>query len=80
MRRMLRAARELMTAVLAVFVRGYQLFISPWMPMACRFRPTCSEYMLRAIRKKGPVRGLLLGIYRVLRCNPLCEGGYDPVE
>jgi len=80
MKRVLRATSGLLTAVLSGVVRGYQLCISPLLPVACRFTPTCSEYMIEAIRKKGPLRGLLLGIYRVLRCNPLCEGGYDPVE
>ncbi len=46
---------------------------------ACRFTPTCSHYMIEALRVHGPWRGLKLGIWRILRCNPFCHGGYDPV-
>lgn len=60
-------------------VRLYQKCISPLLPSVCRFRPTCSEYMIQAIRKKGLFVGLLKGIWRILRCNPLFPGGYDPV-
>ena len=49
------------------------------LPSACRFTPTCSEYAMEAIGKFGAVKGTLLGTYRVLRCNPFCRGGYDPV-
>ena len=49
------------------------------MPPSCRFYPTCSEYMAEAIMKYGALKGLGLGIWRLLRCNPFCKGGYDPV-
>jgi uncharacterized protein len=58
----------------------YGLLISPFVPTQCRFYPTCSCYMKEAIEKKGVVRGILLGMKRLLRCNPLCSGGYDPVK
>jgi putative membrane protein insertion efficiency factor len=75
-----RALRDAARAAAIGLVRGYQRLISPWLPDSCRFRPTCSEYMIQAIRKKGLVRGLLKGFLRILRCNPLFPGGYDPVD
>ncbi len=60
-------------------VRFYQRCISPLLPPCCRFRPSCSQYMIEAIRKKGLVVGVLKGLLRILRCNPLFPGGYDPV-
>jgi hypothetical protein len=80
MRHLLRRLRGLMTAALVGLVRAYQACISPLLPGACRFEPTCSEYMVEALRKKGLLRGFLLGLYRLLRCHPFCRGGYDPVE
>ncbi len=65
--------------LLMVLFRVYKLVISPWLPNACRFYPTCSEYALMAVRKHGAIKGLVLAIKRVLRCNPLFRGGYDPV-
>jgi putative membrane protein insertion efficiency factor len=59
-------------------VRLYQLFLSPWLGRNCRFQPTCSQYMIEAIRKYGAIRGALKGTWRILRCHPLCRGGYDP--
>jgi hypothetical protein len=59
-------------------VRLYQLTLSRALPNTCRFQPTCSQYMIEAIRKRGPVVGVLKGLWRLLRCNPFCEGGYDP--
>jgi putative membrane protein insertion efficiency factor len=66
--------------ILIALVRFYQLFIGPWLPAMCRFEPSCSRYMVQAIRRRGPVVGLLMGIWRLLRCNPFFRGGYDPVE
>ena len=57
----------------------YKRFISPILPAACRFEPTCSEYMHQAIDKKGVLKGLLLGVMRLLRCHPFSAGGKDPV-
>jgi len=82
MSKLLRPLRwvERALAWLAVdIVRLYQKCLSPLLPSVCRFRPTCSEYMIQAIRKKGLFIGLLKGIWRILRCNPLFPGGYDPV-
>ncbi|HEY3278761.1 MAG TPA: membrane protein insertion efficiency factor YidD [Syntrophorhabdaceae bacterium] len=58
----------------------YGFTISPFVPTQCRFYPTCSCYMKEAIEKKGVARGIFLGIKRLLRCNPFCSGGYDPVK
>ena len=60
-------------------IRFYQKQISPNHPPCCRFTPTCSQYALEAVEKYGFVKGGALAVWRVLRCNPLCRGGYDPV-
>ena len=68
-----------MKRVLLALVRGYKKYISPLLPPSCRFTPTCSEYAMEAIQKHGAWKGGLLAIWRILRCNPFCKGGYDPV-
>ena len=60
-------------------IRGYQLVVSPWLPPACRYEPSCSEYALTAVRRFGVARGVWLGVRRLLRCHPLGSCGYDPV-
>jgi uncharacterized protein len=57
----------------------YGVLISPFVPTQCRYYPTCSCYMHEAIEKKGVCKGILLGLKRILKCNPLFPGGYDPV-
>ena len=69
-----------MQTVLIALLKGYKLGISPWLPSACRYRPTCSEYMMDAIRAHGPLRGVWMGLKRLGRCHPFHEGGYDPVR
>jgi putative membrane protein insertion efficiency factor len=69
-----------MQTILITLLKGYKLWISPWLPSACRYRPTCSEYMLDAIRAHGPLRGVWMGLKRLGRCHPFHEGGYDPVR
>jgi putative membrane protein insertion efficiency factor len=60
-------------------IRAYQLVLSPILPPACRFEPSCSHYTYQAIMRYGPLRGLRLGITRLLKCHPFHPGGYDPV-
>jgi uncharacterized protein len=64
---------------LALPVRGYRFFLSPWLGSACRFEPTCSLYALQALERHGAARGSYLAAHRVLRCHPWCDGGLDPV-
>jgi putative membrane protein insertion efficiency factor len=61
-------------------IRLYQRLISPALPRRCKYEPTCSAYAAQAIKRFGPVRGMILAVWRVLRCNPFSRGGYDPVE
>lgn len=60
-------------------IRVYQLTLSQALPPSCRFYPSCSEYMLQAVSKYGALKGVWLGIKRILRCHPFHPGGYDPV-
>ena len=60
-------------------VYGYRYLISPCLPMACRFEPTCSLYAIEAIQTFGVLKGMIKAIFRLLRCHPWCVGGYDPV-
>lgn len=60
-------------------IRLYRKHISPLKPPCCRFTPTCSAYALEAFEKRGFFAGLILTVWRILRCNPFCKGGYDPV-
>ena len=68
-----------MRIILIFLIKLYKVFLSPFLPPACRFYPTCSEYALEAIKKHGALKGLYLTIRRLLRCHPMCEGGFDPV-
>jgi hypothetical protein len=69
-----------MKTILIFLIRCYQRFISPVLPPRCRFEPSCSAYAIEAIQKKGALRGTLKAAWRLLRCNPFCRGGYDPVD
>jgi uncharacterized protein len=60
-------------------LRGYKRFVSPLLPPACRFSPTCSEYAAEAVEKHGVLRGGTLAVGRLVRCGPWHPGGYDPV-
>jgi putative membrane protein insertion efficiency factor len=72
--------RAAISAVLLAPVRFYQRFVSPALPRRCKYEPTCSAYAVDAVRTHGPVRGTILAVWRVLRCNPFSHGGYDPVK
>jgi putative membrane protein insertion efficiency factor len=61
-------------------VRFYQRAISPGLPARCRYHPTCSEYAVQAVRRYGVLRGAVLAVWRILRCNPWSHGGVDFVE
>lgn len=69
----------LVGGIFIVFIRFYQIFISPILPSRCRYTPTCSRYGLEAIKKYGPFKGGWLTIKRILRCNPWGGCGHDPV-
>ncbi|NLJ83279.1 MAG: membrane protein insertion efficiency factor YidD [Halanaerobiaceae bacterium] len=69
-----------MKLVFIYLIKFYQKFISPLFPGSCRFYPTCSAYSIQAIEKYGALKGTYLSIKRIIRCNPLNSGGYDPVE
>ena len=69
-----------MQTVVIALLRWYKRWVSPLLPSACRFYPTCSEYMLEAVQKHGTARGVWLGARRLLRCHPFHEGGFDPVR
>lgn len=62
-----------------MLVRGYQVALSPMMGGACRFHPSCSNYMIEALTVHGAFKGFLLGALRILRCHPFGKHGYDPV-
>ena len=68
-----------MKRALQSVLSGYKRWISPALPNACRFVPTCSEYAMEAIERNGAMVGLLLACGRLLRCHPLARAGYDPV-
>jgi uncharacterized protein len=66
--------------IVVAALKGYKLLLSPLLPSACRYRPTCSEYMLDAVEQYGVLRGVWLGLKRLGRCHPFHQGGYDPVR
>lgn len=68
-----------MKSVIQAALRGYKRSISPMLPHACRFVPTCSEYALETVERYGALRGSWLALTRLLRCHPLARAGYDPV-
>ncbi|MBQ6228522.1 MAG: membrane protein insertion efficiency factor YidD [Prevotella sp.] len=79
LRACIHAVSKAIVWVLLLPIVFYQRCISPFTPPACRFTPTCSEYAKQALKKHGPIKGLALAIWRVLRCNPWGGSGYDPV-
>ena len=69
-----------MKTLFIAIIRLYRYMLSPLFPASCRFTPTCSEYAIDAITKYGVLRGAMLAVRRILRCNPFHEGGFDPVK
>ncbi len=76
---MISLLNALLTWVLRLPIRLYQRLISPWKPRTCRFHPSCSQYALEALDRHGPIKGLWLTAWRLLRCQPFARGGVDPV-
>lgn len=71
----------MLTRLLLAPVRFYRRYLSPLKRVpSCRYLPTCSEYCIEAVQKRGPVVGLGKAVWRLLRCNPLFAGGFDPVD
>ena len=73
------AARRAAVGGLVFLVRLYQMLVSPLLGRCCRYSPSCSDYAVVALRTHGVARGLALAAWRILRCHPFAEGGYDPV-
>ena len=69
----------MLSRILQLFVRGYQIVLSPMFGDCCRFTPSCSNYMIEALQVHGAFKGTLLGLWRILRCHPFGASGYDPV-
>lgn len=61
-------------------LKAYKWILSPVLPSACRFYPTCSEYMREAVERYGAAKGVWMGVRRLLRCHPFQAGGFDPVR
>lgn len=68
-----------MKKILLILIRIYQKYISPLSPGKCRFYPSCSTYTYQAIEEYGCIKGVFLGLKRILKCHPFNEGGYDPL-
>ncbi|MDE6555424.1 MAG: membrane protein insertion efficiency factor YidD [Duncaniella sp.] len=76
---MSRRLPDIVSAILILPIRFYQVCISPLTPPSCRFTPTCSSYAIEALRRHGPVKGSWLALKRIARCHPWGGCGYDPV-
>jgi len=79
MNRLLSAIYHLPQQALMGLVKAYRLLLSPWLGSSCRFEPTCSAYSLKALEQHGALAGTTLTLYRLVRCQPWCKGGHDPV-
>ena len=75
----LTVAVRLPQRALIALVKGYRLLLSPWLGSGCRFEPSCSAYSLQALQQHGAARGSYLTLRRLVRCQPWCDGGHDPV-
>lgn len=79
MNKLLKIIGLILSFILIIPIKLYKYLISPILPNACRYTPTCSEYAVEALKKHGPFKGLYLAIKRILSCNPWGGSGYDPV-
>jgi putative membrane protein insertion efficiency factor len=79
-KRLLALVRRALIALVLAPIRVYRLVISPGLPRRCKYEPTCAAYAEQAVRELGVVRGLILAAWRLARCNPWSNGGYDPLE
>jgi putative membrane protein insertion efficiency factor len=79
MKNLLLALVRLPQKLLIFLVKAYRLLLSPWLGAGCRFEPSCSVYSLQALQQYGALRGTYLTLHRLVRCQPWCDGGHDPV-
>ncbi len=79
LRSTLRGLTSVPTILILAALRSYKVLLSPLFTGSCRFVPSCSDYMAEAVKRHGPVAGVWLGLSRLARCHPFCEGGHDPV-
>lgn len=79
LKRIVTAITKAPRQALILLVKAYRYLMSPWLGCHCRFEPSCSCYALESLKEFGCWRGLALITWRLLRCHPLCRGGYDPV-
>lgn len=73
---------KILNACFVALIKAYQWFVSPIfssLGVQCRFVPNCSEYAIKALQVHGPIKGSILGVWRLGRCHPFCKGGHDPV-
>jgi uncharacterized protein len=71
---------DVASAIVLLPIRAYRRFVSPAIPARCKYYPTCSTYAVEAVRELGPVRGAIVAAWRLARCNPWSNGGYDPLS
>ena len=71
---------NILTIILIKFIKVYKFLISPMLGHSCRFMPTCSEYSIDALKEFGLIKGIFMGIKRILSCHPWGESGFDPVK
>ena len=75
-----RLTGTVLTQICLLLIKFYRSFISPLKPHVCRFYPSCSQYTYEAVARYGIIKGLYMGLKRILRCHPFNPGGYDPVK